>query len=228
MYVARAAALAAAFGALAFSAQAVSVDLIDTSTQGAGNQAHIFASAYAGYTPAGAVFSDDALVTPPPGSLASLYQSPFNNTALSETQSYFSVGTVDRAGDGAPSPVTLTFGAPIDSFTILWGSIDSYNTIEFFSGAASLMAFTGSQIVDMYDLGGLAGANLSNYEQVALLRFSDFGQGGLTSVKFTSPQAAFEFALAPQPIPLPASALLLFGALGGLGVISRQRKAATA
>jgi hypothetical protein len=224
MYIARLGALAVAFSALAFSAQAVSVSLIDTSTQGAGNQAHIFASAYAGNTPAGAVFSDDALVTPPPGNLSGVYQSPFNNTPLADSQSYFSVGAVDADGDGAASPVTLTFGAPIDSFNILWGSIDSYNTIEFFSGAASLMAFTGTDIVNQL---GLDGSPI-NYEQVALLRFSDFGRGGLTSVKFSSSQAAFEFGLAPQPIPLPASVLLLFGALGGLGVISRQRQAATA
>lgn len=220
MYVARLAVLAAAFGALAFSAQAVSVSLIDSSTQSSGNQAHLFASGYAGNTPAGAIFSDDPLVTAP-GNVSGVYQSPFNNTPLLTTQDFFSVGAVGANG-GVPSPLTLTLGSPVDSFSILWGSIDSYNTIEFFSGAASLMAFTGTDIINEFALGGTP----VNYEQVALLRFTDFGQGGLTSVKFSSSQAAFEFALAP--VPLPASALLLFGALGGLGVISRQRKSATA
>ena len=223
MYVARLSVLAAAFGALAFSAQAVTVSLVDSSTQAAGNTADVYAAGYAGTTPVGASFSDDALVTPPPGNIAGAYQSPFNNTALGDTQTYFSVGGSSGA-NGAASPVTLTFAAPVDAFSILWGSIDSYNTIEFFSGAASLMAFTGTDIVNAFALGG----SPINYEQVALLNFSDFGTGGLTSVRFSSSQAAFEFALAPAPIPLPASALLLFGALGGLGVISRQRKAATA
>jgi hypothetical protein len=223
MYVARLSVLAAAFSALAFSAQAVSVSLIDSSPQGMGNTADVYASAYAGNTPIGAAFSDDALVTPPPGSIGGVYQSPFNNTGLADTQTYFSVGGASGV-NGAPSPVTLTFGGPVDTFSILWGSIDSYNTIEFFSGATSLMAFTGTDIINQFALGG----SPINYEQVALLNFSDFGMDGLTSVQFSSSQAAFEFALAPAPIPLPASALLLLGGLGGLGVISRQRKAATA
>ena len=153
---------------------------------------------------------------------SSIYQSPFNNTPLVDSQSYFSVGAVDGDGDGAPSPVTLTLGAPVDSFTMLWGSIDDYNTIEFFSGATSLMAFTGTTSSTCFMLGGSA----ANYERVALLRFGDFGESGMDSVKFSSSQAAFEFALAP--VPLPASALMLFGALGGLGFVSRRGKAVIA
>ena len=218
MNLSRLAVFSVAFGALAFSAQAVSVSLIDSSVQGAGNDAHLYAAGFAGNTPAGAVFSSDPLVTPPPGNASGVYQSPFNNTPLVDTQSYFSVGAVDADGDGAASPVTLTFGAPVTTFDILWGSIDSYNTIEFLSGMTTLMAFTGTDIVNQFALGG----SPINYEQVALLRFSDFGDGGLTSVRFSSSQAAFEFALAP--VPLPASALLLFGALGGLGVVTRKGK----
>lgn len=222
MYVTRLVPLAVAFGALAFSAQAVSVSLLDSSTQWIGNTAHVYAGDFAGNTPAGASFSSDPLVTPPPGNSDGLYQSPFNFTPLLDTQTYFSVGGVN-GGNGAPSPVTLTLGSPVDSFTLLWGSIDSYNTIEFFSGDTSLMAFTGTDIVVEFMLGGTP----INYEQVALLHFSDFGPDGLTSIKFSSTQAAFEFALAaPSPVPLPASVFLLLGALGGLGFISRRRKAA--
>ena len=66
-------------------------------------------------------------------------------------------------------------------------------------------------------------------EQVALLRFSEFGNG-LTSVRFSSTQAAFEFALAgtTAAVPLPASVLMLLGALGGLGMLSRRGQASAA
>jgi hypothetical protein len=226
MYLARLTALAAAFSALAFSAQAVSVTLLDGSPQGMGsNTAHLYASGYAGNSPAWASFSDDPLVTPPPGNLSGVYQSPFNNTPLADSQTYFSVGAVN-GDNGAASPVTLTFGSPVDSFTILWGSIDSYNTIAFFSGATLLEDYTGTDIINAAMLGGTP----INYEQVALLRFSDFGEGGLTSVRFSSTQAAFEFALAAPAaaVPLPASVFLLLGALGGFGLLSRRRQASPA
>lgn len=226
MHIARTTALAAAFGALAFGAQAVTVDLINHSTQGGGNTADQYASGYAANTPLNATFSADPTVTPPPGNQSGVYQSPFNNTVLLDTQSYFSVGGIG-AGGGANSPVTLTLGAPVDEFTMLWGSIDSYNTIGFYSGATFLGSFSGTDIVNEFSLGG----SPLNFEQVALLNFSDFGQDGLTSITFSSgdgvnQQAAFEFALAP--VPLPASILMLLGGLAGLGGLGVLRRRAPA
>ncbi|MCW5750297.1 MAG: VPLPA-CTERM sorting domain-containing protein [Alphaproteobacteria bacterium] len=218
----RIAALAAAFVlAGSISAQAVTVTFLGSSTQGPGNTADVYAPNFNGTVPDGATFSSDPLVTPPPGNLASVYQSPFNNTPLLGTQTYFSVGAEDGDGDGALSPVTLTYTTDQSTFTILWGSIDSYNTIEFLDSGGTAIAggtFTGTDIIS---LGGLGGAP-ANFEQVALIKF-DFDSNELfRSIRFTSTQAAFEFAL-PSEVPAPGAAWLLLGGMLALGAALRRR-----
>ena len=102
---------------------------------------------------------------------------------------------------------------------MLWGSIDSYNTIKFYLGDDLVKSWNGTEIITKFSLGGSA----NNFEQVALLRFSF---DGFDSVEFSSTGNSFEFALAP--VPLPAAGLLLLTALGGMSVISRRRKKADA
>jgi hypothetical protein len=230
MHVSRMTVLAATFSTLAFAAQAVTVNLDAASTNGAGNQAADFAPNFGAFTPTDANFDKDPQVTPPPAAMPGFYNSPFNNTVLANTRDFFSVFN-ESVNGGATSPVMLTYDDPIDSFQILWGSIDTYNTIEFFDASGDfLMAFTGQQVIDAANI-PIFPDEFGNFQTVALLTFGGFGDEGLGKVTFSSTQSAFEFALdrpSTTVIPLPASALLLFGALGGLGMLSRRRKTSEA
>lgn len=191
--------------------------LLGISPQGNDNKAGIdFAVGYGAYTPVGASWDVDPYVAGgnEPGHL----QSPFNSNGLTADNSYFGVGGVS-GDDGAPSPVTLSFSTVQQSFNLLWGSIDSYNTLTFYNGADEIASYNGDDVVAALGLPGAA----VNYEDVALINWTGF-DNGFDGVKFSSTQAAFEFALAP--IPLPAAGLMLIGALGGLTALRRRRKSA--
>ncbi len=197
------------FGAVFAGSGFAAPTLLGSSVQGSGNTADLYAGNYNGTVPTGASFDGTPLIAG--GNAPSQYQTPFNYTPLSATQSFFSVG-----GPQDPSPTTLTFSSPQNSFSILWGSIDSYNTISFSNGSI----WTGTDIINLFTLGGSA----ASFERVAELRFDFDAAKSFNTVTFTSTQAAFEFAL-PSQVPEPGTLALLGLALGVAGVVSRRRKA---
>lgn len=181
----------------------------------------MYGAGFDGTTPAGANWSPGAppIIMPPPANQGGVYQSPFNNTPIAGSQSFFAVGP-------QTSPVTLGWGGDDQtSFTMLWGSIDSYNLIEFLhesGNPANDTTLTGAGLVALFP-GELTGTG-PNYEQVALLQFvfNDGAPGSdIDAIRFSSSQAAFEFGL--QAIPVPASLMLFLSALAGLCALTLRR-----
>jgi hypothetical protein len=104
---------------------------------------------------------------------------------------------------------TYTFGSLRTSFSLVWGSPDSYNSLEFYNGTTLVATVFGGSIV------GCCGANITNsLVTISGLQFD--------SVRFVSGTPAFEYANIAA-VPLPAGGLLLIAGLGGLAALRRRK-----
>jgi hypothetical protein len=125
--------------------------------------------------------------------------------------------------DGAPVPgvalLDLTgFTNPIRSLSLYWGSIDTYNTLEFLNGASVVYTITGGMLPPADGNQTLGSTN----RRVNL----DFGSGGqsLTGLRFTSTGKAFEFDdIAIGRVPEPQTWAMLIIGFGMVGVTARRR-----
>ncbi len=153
------------------------------------------------------------------GAASGLYAAPFlsNNNGVP-------FGT---AGNGADptrylstgiGTVTLLLPGDMQYFGLLWGSVDNYNSLQFWDGAAMVGSLTGTDI--WAGANGDQGANGTFYVNVnSTLAFD--------RVVAKSTQYAFEFDnVAYNPtstVPEPGT-LALFGTLvAGLALVRRQR-----
>ena len=160
------------------------------------------------------------------GSVANQYRSPYEDLSQTipsgfETAAYSSV----RSGS-----VAYNFQGGANTLSILWGSPDSYNNLQFYDGesgtgnllstlSASGFGFTGSDLTPPAT-GGLA------HDLVTFTSTATF-----LSVVLSSTQAAFEYAGltaalndTPVPTPLPPALLLFGSALVGLAALGRRRR----
>src|ERR1035438_4266402 len=128
------------------------------------------------------------------------------------------------AGGVSGSQATLTFGATEMYMGLLWGSVDSFNTLSFYNGATLVGTVTGSQVLASPN--GDQGVNGTVYVNInSTLPFD--------SVVATSSLHAFEFdnvaynkTAVPEPTTMIAGALLLlpFGA-STLRILRKSRTA---
>lgn len=198
------------------SALSVNFTILDSSTQGTGNQADVFAPNYGTTLPGGAYWIDTPnIVSPPPGNSSGNFQSPWNNTTLVDVNPYYSVQT--NAGE---NPARLGFTELRSSFNFLWGSIDTYNQIRIGDGSDFSYWLTGSDVAAA--IGGDCG-DPENFECVALIRFNA-GDGMATFGQFNiiEFQSVGKNALELATIPLPAAGWLLIAATGGLIAAKRR------
>jgi hypothetical protein len=143
---------------------------------------------------------DFALVS---GSESGKYAQPFgtNSTFLS----------VPNPSDTTHTAV-MSLGTQADYFGLFWGSIDTYNTISFFSAGNQVASYTGAQLPSL-----LANGNQAEWSSNRYINF-DFGSSRFDTVKFISSNFAFEsdnHAYRSASVPEPMNMMLM-----GLGLFS--------
>jgi hypothetical protein len=165
------------------------------------------------------------------GSQSGKYKSPFDpkladggidvpaEDAIPNWQAikYFTVGSPDP--NLAPSPAIMTFSEKQSYLSLLWGSIDEYNSLAFYLNGVLQSTVTGGYLLAN---GGQPAASGAAFVKVAedfneIRFFSNYG--------LLKDQAAFEFSNVVAAVPVPAGGLLLIGALGGLAALRRRKTA---
>lgn len=131
-----------------------------------------------------------------------------------DTTTYLTSGSADN---NANAQVSLTFASPQRYFGLLWGSVDNYNTLDFFSGGVNVASFTGDDVSNSAGLGncsaGNQGALGTCYVNI------NFLTGSFDKVVAHSSLYAFEFdnvAFSTNPIGVPepgAAGIFLLGLL---------------
>ena len=157
--------------------------------------------------PTGAAWDVSGTPASVTGSASGLYLSPIDDGAaggLDETTSYWNL-TGGNTG-------IMDFTGTHTSLSFLWGSVDTYNAVEFWLNGNVVATIISAMLVPAPTPGTSGGAS---FVTVAGLTFDE--------VHFTTTGNSFEFMGVSAAVPLPAGGLLLIGAIGGLAALRRRK-----
>ena len=161
------------------------------------------------------------------GSAANLYQAPNFGTALQPQTfgqgSYTGPIRSQYISVFGSTTATLNFNAPESYFGILWGSVDSYNSLSFYNGSTLIGSITGSEIV------AIAGGTINGNGNSGLDEYVNVTSGtAFNKIVVGSLVNSFEFAdiaYAPAAPAPPINACIAFAAVLVLQALRNRRKA---
>jgi PEP-CTERM motif-containing protein len=140
---------------------------------------------------------------------------------LGSTGQYFSVGP------STSTPANVTIGDNIASFSFIWGSVDTYNSLQLNTMAGSYL-FTGTDIAAL--IPGFADGNQTSPTSNPIVTFFLTGDDQIAvNFNMLSEINAFEIDnIAVNPVPEPATWAMMLLGFGAIGFTMRKARRATA
>ena len=146
-----------------------------------------------------------------PGTSPGLFAQPYGSTGL-----YYSVGPSTTS----PGTIDLTSFGNIFTLSFIWGSVDTYNTLEFLAadGVTVLESFVGNDIFNPAD----GDQTDPNTNPLVTFTLDGSDAGAFSYLRLSSTQNAFEIDNIGVAVPEPSTwAMMLFG-FGAVGFAMRR------
>jgi hypothetical protein len=173
---------------------------------------------------AGFTVTEGLVGTPPSSSAAKVPGVETNTNGTANDTSSLGVTSFTYATDAphTSGDVDVVVEGLTGEFEFFWGSVDTYNFVEFWKGGSAITdaIFSGTELGEFFGLGD--NPQNGNYGVDALVKFT----GDFDQVILSSTRRSFEVAAAPA-VPEPASilGLALVGLVGGSAVKRRSQTA---
>lgn len=158
------------------------------------------------------------------GASDGLYAAPFisnSNGLLFGDSTVAGADTTKYLTSGVGS-VGLSFTNPMLYFGLLWGSVDTFNTLEFFNGATSVGTVTGSDVTASAN--GDQGINGTYYVNIVSNMMFNRVVASSTSYAFEFDNVSYNTTAPPNRVPEPFTLGLLGLGLIAVGGLAKRRK----
>jgi hypothetical protein len=155
-----------------------------------------------------------------PGTTANAFAQPIGSTGQ-----YYSVGPSTIT----PGTVLLGLTGPLVSLSFIWGSIDTFNSLQFTDAAGNPLGaaynFTGSQISALVPAPANGSQVLNAQNPIVTFLFSGLDQTLVGGFRMSSGQNAFEIDnIAVNSVPEPGTWAMMLLGFGAIGFAIRRRK----